>query len=194
VEGAHGGDGGRATVALILTLGVATMELALQGKVADVTGASRGIDRSIARALAAESVDLAIAARDREALDRVARAAGDAHQVRAEPFAADLSQREAVRGLAADVGPAGIRVNAINPGPIRTDRMREMAEQRARARGVDVAEVEAGQSRGVPLGRVGMPEEVATVAVFLSQRRRVLYHRRDRSGRKRPHGDHLTGT
>lgn len=239
------------------------MELGLRGKVAVVTGASKGIGRSIARSLAAEGVDLVIAARDREALDRVAREAADAHQVRAEPFAADLSQREAVRGLAdfavatfgrvdilvnnagaipagtidslddetwraaydlklwgyiglsrallpqmrergsgtilniignagrqpsptyiaggaanaalmnftkglaADAGPAGIRVNAINPGPIRTDRMREMAEQRARARGIDVAEIEAGQSRGVPLGRVGTPEEVASVAVFL---------------------------
>jgi len=71
------------------------------------------------------------------------------------------------KGLAADVGPDGVRVNAINPGPIRTDRMREMIEQESRARGVDRATAEASRSRGIPLGRVGTPEEVASVAVFL---------------------------
>lgn len=71
------------------------------------------------------------------------------------------------KGLAAAVGPDGVRVNAINPGPIRTERMRAMAEQRAQASGEPLATVEAAQARGIPLGRVGTPEEVANVAVFL---------------------------
>src|SRR4029077_3227046 len=45
------------------------MDLELRGKKAIVTGASRGIGRAIAEALAAESVELGICARNRPALD-----------------------------------------------------------------------------------------------------------------------------
>lgn len=45
------------------------MDLGLQGRVAAVAGASSGLGLAIARALAAEGVDVAIAARDRERLD-----------------------------------------------------------------------------------------------------------------------------
>src|SRR5437660_1029094 len=41
------------------------------------------------------------------------------------------------------------------------------AEQRARAEGRDLAAIETAQARGIPLGRIGEPEEVANVAVFL---------------------------
>jgi 3-oxoacyl-[acyl-carrier protein] reductase len=43
-----------------------------------------------------------------------------------------------------------------------------MAEQRARASGTPVETIEAGAANGVPLGRVGTPEEVANVVVFLA--------------------------
>ena len=61
------------------------------------------------------------------------------------------------RGLAVEFGPRGIRVNAINPGFIRTD-MFETSHSPARQLALAAAH---------PLGRVGTPEEVAAVVAFL---------------------------
>jgi NAD(P)-dependent dehydrogenase (short-subunit alcohol dehydrogenase family) len=44
------------------------VELELQGKVAIVTGGSRGIGKAVARELAREGMDVALAARDQAAL------------------------------------------------------------------------------------------------------------------------------
>lgn len=48
------------------------MDLGLTGRVAIVTGGSRGIGRAIAKGLASEGVDVAICARQRQALDEAA--------------------------------------------------------------------------------------------------------------------------
>ena len=48
------------------------MDLELGGKVAIVTGGSRGIGKAIARELALEGVDIALVARGREALEATA--------------------------------------------------------------------------------------------------------------------------
>src|ERR1700683_3733321 len=50
------------------------MELGLKGKVALVTGSSRGIGRGVALALAAEGCDVMLTGRDEKALDEVAAA------------------------------------------------------------------------------------------------------------------------
>ena len=63
-----------------------------------------------------------------------------------------------VRYLAADLGPAGIRVNAISAGPIKT----------ASARGIkDFSKVLDGVAAVAPLRRNTDPAEVADTAVFL---------------------------
>jgi NAD(P)-dependent dehydrogenase (short-subunit alcohol dehydrogenase family) len=64
------------------------------------------------------------------------------------------------RSLAGEVGPDGIRVNAVAPGIIMTTRIAAMAGSR------DVGTPE--QALGVPLGRLGEPEDVAKVVQFFA--------------------------
>jgi 3-oxoacyl-[acyl-carrier protein] reductase len=61
------------------------------------------------------------------------------------------------KAAAKEVARYGIRVNAIQPGLIDTEMTRRM-DQGALARGLDQ----------VPVGRIGRPDEVANVAVFLA--------------------------
>jgi NAD(P)-dependent dehydrogenase (short-subunit alcohol dehydrogenase family) len=64
------------------------------------------------------------------------------------------------RAMAAELGPHGVRVNAIGPGLIET---RLNAEARARN-----PEMVATVMRHTPLGRAGQPQDVAGPAVFLA--------------------------
>ncbi len=66
-----------------------------------------------------------------------------------------------VRNLAAEYGPKGIRVNAIAPGLIRTDFARALWENPDTLKRV---------TSTVPLRRIGEPEEIAGVAVFLASK------------------------
>jgi NAD(P)-dependent dehydrogenase (short-subunit alcohol dehydrogenase family) len=70
--------------------GKTRMELGLTGKVALVTGASRGIGAAIAMEFAREGVHLCLVARDLEKLNEVAGAVRGIANVRASVFAADL--------------------------------------------------------------------------------------------------------
>ena len=63
------------------------------------------------------------------------------------------------RAMAASYGRDRIRVNAICPGTIRT---------RLTADIIDRAEREAAEGHGIPLGRVGEPEDIASCALFLA--------------------------
>lgn len=69
-----------------------------------------------------------------------------------------------MRTAAAELGPLGIRVNTVNPGPI-DNRMMESIEHMA-APGAEAA-VREGFSARVPLGRYGRNEEVAHLVAFL---------------------------
>jgi 3alpha(or 20beta)-hydroxysteroid dehydrogenase len=71
-----------------------------------------------------------------------------------------------MRGLtkvaAMELGPRGVRVNSVHPGGIQTP-MTTRAEQTPEA-----AEATRKFYKGVPIGRVGQPEEVARVSLFLA--------------------------
>ena len=61
-----------------------------------------------------------------------------------------------------------MRLNAINPGGTMTGRVAEGLAVEARMAGVPAEELLAQQQARLPLGRLGTPEEVARVAVFLA--------------------------
>ncbi len=63
----------------------------------------------------------------------------------------------ATKSAALDYAAKNIRVNAVAPGPILTDRLRALPDDRR-----------ALVERAVPMGRVGLPDEVASTVVWLA--------------------------
>ncbi|WP_296747188.1 glucose 1-dehydrogenase [Mesorhizobium sp.] len=62
----------------------------------------------------------------------------------------------------------GIRVNAIAPGVIETEMWDRIDELYARQYGVAAGEKRRQAGAAVPIGRMGTPAEIASVAVFLA--------------------------
>jgi len=242
------------------------LDLELSGRVAIVTGASRGIGRAIAQALSAEGMRLVMAARSEEAMQelassfptqslvhpcdlrdeaapaglvaaarerfgridalvnnagatvrgdflelsdaqwqdgfalkfyatmRTARAAwpalvesqgaivnivGVGGRTGSAEFAIGGAVNAALLNLTkalADRGlREGVRVNAINPGSIATERLRTRVATVAKAEGVSEDAAAASMARKLRVARFGAPEEIAnTVAFLLSPRAAYL--------------------
>ena len=84
--------------------------------------------------------------------------------------------RAAVHGLlktlSTELAPDGIRVNAIQPGRISTERITELDADTAKREGIPIERVQERFEKGIiPLGRYGKPEEFAAAAVFLASPR-----------------------
>ncbi len=72
--------------------------------------------------------------------------------------AADFSL---ARNLAVELGPFNVRINCIAPGLIKTDYAKALWEN---------PETLAAANARTPLGRIGVPDEIAGAAVFLASR------------------------
>ncbi len=97
------------------------MDLQLTGKRAIVTGGSRGIGKAIARVLAAEGADVALVARNTDALeaaaDEIAEATGQHVIAIPADTGEDTSVRAMVERVVAELGGVDILVNcAAQPG------------------------------------------------------------------------------
>jgi 3-oxoacyl-[acyl-carrier protein] reductase len=64
------------------------------------------------------------------------------------------------RSLAKELGPRGIRVNAVNPGMVETEGVH--------AAGIDASDFRKQLEAQTPLGRIGQTQDVAPAVVFLA--------------------------
>src|SRR6266851_130400 len=135
----------------------------LQNKVALITAAGQGIGRAIAEAFIAEGARVI---------------ATDVEDSKLEGLKSlqrrklDVRSTEAVEALAkavaADFIRQGIRANAICPGTIESPSLEGRIKDRSQATGKSLKEVEQAFVERQPMGRLGRPEEVAALAVFLA--------------------------
>ena len=111
----------------------------------------------------------AMAARGRGAIVNIVGQGGKvASPVHLPGGAANAALMLATVGLATAYAPKGVRVNAINPGSTLTGRVQEGLAAEARMTGLAEAELLKRMQQRIPLGRLGTPEEIAKVAVFLA--------------------------
>lgn len=73
-----------------------------------------------------------------------------------------------VKSMANELGKYNIRVNNVGPGPTRTDRIVDLARARAERDQIPLDQALGYSAEGIPLGRLGEPDEFASVVVFLA--------------------------
>lgn len=73
--------------------------------------------------------------------------------------------------LSAQLALDGITVNNVAPGYTRTDRVLELAQERAADEGKTMEQVQAETTAGYPMQRMGEPEELAALVAFLASER-----------------------
>jgi NAD(P)-dependent dehydrogenase (short-subunit alcohol dehydrogenase family) len=161
------------------------MDLGLAGKTAVVTGASKGIGLAVVRGLAAGGVRVIAGARASSAgLDELARAGAivstcSVNAYLPDPAVMDYSAAKAAlanfsKALSKEVGPKGIRVNTVSPGPVATDLWLGkggVAATVGAASGADPGDVQRQAASQMVTGRFTTPEEVADLVLFLASDR-----------------------
>ena len=146
----------------------------LTGKVAIVTGGSRGIDRAIAQTLAEAGADVVIASRKLRACEEAAAQirestgtkpaaiachVGRVNAILRGPFLTDISKGWATADGPVDYIPLKRYGNPAEVGPLAL----HPAQPRAQPR----AQLHDRRDRRTPLGREGGASEVAEVVAFL---------------------------
>jgi NAD(P)-dependent dehydrogenase (short-subunit alcohol dehydrogenase family) len=93
-------------------------------------------------------------------LINIASGAGMRGSPRTGPYAAaKAGMLNLTQTLALELGPRGIRVNAVSPGPVITEAFHEVLGISDR-----LSELEAT----IPLGRLGTPDDIAAAVVYLA--------------------------
>ena len=72
-----------------------------------------------------------------------------------------------VRNVAFELGPLGVRVNAVSPGVVDTEMWRQIDRERGRLLGLEPGELLAGAPQLIPLRRLERPEDVANIVAYL---------------------------
>jgi NAD(P)-dependent dehydrogenase (short-subunit alcohol dehydrogenase family) len=107
------------------------MQLNLEGKVAIVTGGSKGIGRATALSLIAEGASVLVCARGQEALDETVKLAGEQGAGKILAMQADLTQGEVIKAVVArciqEFGRVDILVN--NAGSARPGDFLELSDE-----------------------------------------------------------------
>ena len=75
------------------------------------------------------------------------------------------------RGLAEDLAPHNVVVNALNPGPTRTERWTILMKDLAASSGRSIVDVERDFTDQIPLDRLAEPDEIAGMVAFLASDR-----------------------
>jgi NAD(P)-dependent dehydrogenase (short-subunit alcohol dehydrogenase family) len=88
--------------------------------------------------------------------------------------AANAALMLATAGLAGAYADKGVRVVGLNPGLTETGRVAEGMKAEAKRQGISEEEALKRATKGLPLGRMPQPEEVADVVLFAASGRGLL--------------------
>jgi 7-alpha-hydroxysteroid dehydrogenase len=95
------------------------------------------------------------------AIINVTSSLADYPSARIQPYSiAKLAIQEAARLWAVELGPFGIRVNSIGPGPVESAQLEKLRTGRP--------SYDAETIAATPLGRLGQPSDIGAAAVFLA--------------------------
>ncbi|HVE68400.1 MAG TPA: SDR family oxidoreductase [Solirubrobacteraceae bacterium] len=172
-----------------------------------VTGASAGIGEALARALAERGHGVTLVARRGERLEALARDLGEAHGIRAEWIAADLSDGAQRDRVAAEIESRGLTVEVLVNnagfgiyGPFAgSDRERELEQVRLLVEAVVDFDaryvpgmVERGRGAVVNLASTAGFQALPGNGTYAASKSFVLLHTESLSEEVRPHGVTVT--